>query len=73
MWDDYHIFLIAYRSYYQAVTGWGIPPYQITIWLIDDAMLIFIVYRMIWFKVLLQWFDLETSGLKLSSTITIVL
>ena len=27
---------------YQTATRWGLPPYQITIWLIDDVMLIFV-------------------------------
>ena len=27
---------------YQTATRWDLPPYQITIWLIDDVMLIFI-------------------------------
>ena len=27
---------------YQAVTRWNIPPYWITIWLIDDAILVFV-------------------------------
>ena len=27
---------------YQAATRWDLPPYRITIWLIDDVMLIFV-------------------------------
>ena len=36
---------------YQAATRWDLPPYRITIWLIDDVMLILFVYVLIWFKV----------------------
>ena len=30
---------------YQTATRWDLPPYQITIWLIDDVMLIFVCLR----------------------------
>ena len=49
LWDDYHIFLIALLVFtrllldeiYQTATRWDLPPYRITIWLID-VMLIFV-------------------------------
>ena len=41
MWDDYHIFNRT-ACIYQAATRWDLPPYRITIWLIDDVMLIFV-------------------------------
>ena len=34
---------------YQAATRWDLPPYRITIWLIDDVTLSLFVYVMIWF------------------------
>ena len=34
MWDDYHVFLIA-TLVYQTATRWDLPPYRITIWMID--------------------------------------
>ena len=37
-WDDYRIFLIATLVF----TRRDLPPYRITIWLIDDVMLIFV-------------------------------
>ena len=40
-WDDCHIFLIA-TLVLQTATRWYLPPYQITIWLIDDVLLIFV-------------------------------
>ena len=39
-WDDYHIFLIALLVF----TRWDLPPYRITIWLIDDVMLISLIW-----------------------------
>ena len=35
MWDDYHVFLIAPLVFYQTATRWDLPPYRITIWVID--------------------------------------
>ena len=42
MWDDYHVFFYRTASIYQTATRWDLPPYWITIWLIDDAMSIFV-------------------------------
>ena len=43
MWDDYHVFLIA-TLVYQTATRWDLPPYRITIWLIDDVTLSFCLF-----------------------------
>ena len=40
-WDDYHIFNLN-GCIYQAATRWDLPPYRISIWLIDDVILIFV-------------------------------
>ena len=68
--------LISNRSacIYQAATRWDLPPYRITIWLIDDVMLIFVCL----FVDLIQGFCysyliLETGGFELTSTIILVL
>ena len=58
---------------YQTATRWGLPPYRITIWLIDVVILIFVCL----FDDLILGFcsrDLtwETGGLELTSTITLV-
>ena len=50
---------------YQAATRWDLPPYRITIWLIDDVMLIFVCLLVD----LIQGFcysylTLETGGLE---------
>ena len=60
---------------YQTATRWDVPPYRITIWLIDDVTLSFCLFT--W------WFDSsffcysnlrrETGGFELASTITLVL
>ena len=60
---------------YQTATRWDLPPYRITIWLIDDVTLSFCLFT--W------WFDSsffcysnlrrETGGFELASTITLVL
>ena len=45
MWDDYHIFLIVLNRtccIYQTASRWDLPPSRITIWLIDDVILIFV-------------------------------
>ena len=73
MWDDYHFFNCT-TCIYQTATQWDLPPYWITFWLVDDAVLIVVCllddlilsfcYRD------LSW---ETGGLKLASTITPVL
>ena len=43
MWDDYHIFLIG-ACIYQIATRWDLPPCRITIWLIDDVKLVFVLF-----------------------------
>ena len=58
----------------QATPGWDLPPYRITIWLNDDAMLILVCL----FVDLIQRFccsylTMETGGLELASTIILVL
>ena len=37
MWDDYHIFLIATLVFTRLLLDEILPPYRITIWLIDDV------------------------------------
>ena len=59
---------------YQTATQWDLPPYRIIIWLIDDAMLVFVFllddFILGFFYSNLRW---ETGGLELASTITLVL
>ena len=57
---------------YQTATQWDLPPYRITIWLIDDAMFVCLLDELILgFRCSdLTW---ETGGFKLASTITLVL
>ena len=60
---------------YQTATRWDVPPYRITIWLIDNVTLSFCLFT--W------WFDScffcysnlrqETGGFERASTITLVL
>ena len=59
---------------YQTAIWWDLPPYRITIWLIDDAMLIFVfllddLILGFCYNNLKQ----DTDGLELASTITLVL
>ena len=71
------ISLIAPLVFYRAATQWDLPPYRITIWLIDDVMLIFVCLPV----GLIQGFcygdlreqNLVTGGLELVSTITLKL
>ena len=43
MWDDCHIFVIAPLVFTRLLFClWDLPPYQITMSLIDDVMLIFV-------------------------------
>ena len=61
---------------YQAATRWDIPPYRITIWLIDDVTLSFFVCLRD--DLILAFFCYsnlrrETGGFELASTITLVL
>ena len=58
----------------QSTTRWDLPPYRITIWVIDDVMLRFVCLLVD----LIQGFcysylKLETAGLELAATITLVL
>ena len=74
-----HVRWLSHTSYrtgciYQAATRWNLPPYRITICLIDDVMLVFISLLVD----LIQGFcygylTLETGGLELASTIILVL
>ena len=59
---------------YQNATRWDLPPCRITIWLIDDVMLIFaclLVDLILGFVTAISTW--ETSGLELASTIILVL
>ena len=60
---------------YQSVTRWDLPPYRITIWLIDWLMKqCLFVYLMNWFYVFVTAIlTLETGRFELTSTITLVL
>ena len=60
---------------YQTATRWDLPPYRITIWLIDDVTLVFlVVYEMIWFYLFCcSNLRQETGGFEPASTITLVL
>ena len=49
MWDDYHIFLIATLAFTRLILDEILPPYRITIWLIDDANFFFSLFT--------RWFD----------------
>ena len=46
IWDDYHMFLIATLVFTRLLLDDILPPYGITIWLIDDGKF---VYLMIWY------------------------
>ena len=72
MWDDYHIFNRT-ACIYQAATRWDLPPYRITIWLIDDVMLIFVCLLVDLIRFCYSFFTLETAGLELATTIILVL
>ena len=78
--DDYHIFACemsvtnSTTCIYQNATRWDFTPYQITIWLTDDAMLIFVcLLDDLILGVRYTNFTQETGGLELTSTITLVL
>ena len=78
--DDYHIFACEMSAtnrttcIYQTVTQWDFTPYQITVWLTDDAMLIFVcLLDDLILGVRYSNFTQETGGLELISTITLVL
>ena len=42
MWDDYHIFLIATLVFTRLLLDEILPPYRITIWLIDDVKFVLV-------------------------------
>ena len=59
---------------YQAAPRWDLPPYRVTIWMIDDVLLIFVCLLVD----LVQGFCysyliLETGGLELATTTILVL
>ena len=41
-WDDYHIFLIATLVFTRLLLDEILPPYRITIWLIDDVKFVLV-------------------------------
>ena len=57
MWDDYHVFLIA-TLVYQTATRWDLPPYRITIWVIDWWCNVCLFTWWIDTRFLLQRFDI---------------
>ena len=42
MWDGYHIFLIATLVFTRLLLDENLPPYRITIWLIDDVKFVLV-------------------------------
>ena len=42
MWDDYQIFLISRLVFTRLLLNEILPPYQITIWLIDDVKFVLV-------------------------------
>ena len=42
MWDEYHIFSIATLVFTRLLLGEILPPYQITIWMIDDVQFVLV-------------------------------
>ena len=42
MWDDYHIFLIATLVFTRLLLDEILPPYRITIWLIDEVKFVLV-------------------------------
>ena len=65
MWDDYHIFNCI-ACIYQAATQWDLPPYRITISLIDDVTLSFCLFTG-WLDssfFLLQQFETENRWIR---------
>ena len=60
---------------YQTATRWDVPPYRITIWLIDDVTLSFCLFTW-WFEPSFFCYSnlrRETGWFELASTITLVL
>ena len=59
---------------YQTATRWYLPPYRITIWLIDDVALSFVCLRdHLILDFLLRQFETGNRWIELASTITLVL
>ena len=74
MWDDYHIFLIAPLAFTRLLLDEILSPYRITIWLINDVMLIFVfLLDDLILSFCYSNLSRETGGLELASTITLVL
>ena len=58
---------------YQTATRWDIPPYRITIWVIDWWCNVCLFTRWIDTRFLLQRLTLKNGGFELASTITLIL
>ena len=60
---------------YPNATRWDLPPYRITVWLIDDVILIFVClhFELILFRFCYSYMTWETGGLELASTIILAL
>ena len=59
---------------YQAAPRWDLPPYRVTIWVIDDVMLIFVCLLVdLILGFCYSYLTLETGGLELATTIILVL
>ena len=59
---------------YQTATRWDLPPYRITIWLIDDVILSFVCLHVeLSLGFCYSYMTWETGGLELASTIILVL
>ena len=84
-WTFRHLFATLYVRWlchifnrntciYQTATGWDLPPYRITIWLIDDVMLTF-VFLLDDFILGFRYSNLmqEIDGLELAPAITLLL
>ena len=60
---------------YKTATRWDLPPYRVTIWLIDDVISIFVylLVELILFRFCYSYLTWETGELELASTIILVL
>ena len=59
---------------YQAATWWDLPPYQVTICVIDDVMLIFVCLLVDLIQgFCYSYWTLESGGLELATTTILVL
>ena len=58
MWDDYHVFLIA-TPVFTRLLLWDLPPYRITIWVIDWWCNVCLFTWWIDTRFLLQRFDIR--------------